>query len=158
MSDIRVIQNSIMDIDLIVVDYISLLRPDNGRVDRENINQMFRELRHFGLVNHIPIITPIQSNRAGWDAACKHKENLYSIDGIGEYSSIEKECTHIFSILTTPEMRESGVSQIQHLVSRESSLFAPFKINADFETGVLSAVNTVIDKEDAQQILEEIDI
>lgn len=156
-SDIKQIQNNIMTIDALVIDYPSLMKPSSGYRDRESYNELFRELRHFGLIQGIPIIFPIQSNRAGYDAACKDKNNLFSPDAISDFSSIEREATHIFSIITTAEMRQSGQSQVQHLLSRESSLCPPIRINSDFETGTMTALNT-ISKDDVETMVEEINI
>lgn len=156
-SDIRQLQNNTMDIDLIVIDYPGLMKPSIGRRDRESYNELFRELRHFSLINHIPIIFAIQSNRHGFQSACKDKDNLYSADAISDYNSIEREATHVFSIITTPEMKESGQAQIQHLLSRESQIVPPIRLNCDFETGTITAL-TQLTKEDAEQMMEEIEI
>lgn len=155
-SDIRNIKQK-MDVDLLVIDYPGLMMPSSGRRDRESYNELFRQLRHFGLINQLPIIFPIQANRAGYEQAMKNKQNLFSPEAIGDYSSIEREATNVISIISTPEMRESGQSQIQHILSRESGLFNPILINSDFETGILSEMQT-ISAEDTEQLMVEIDI
>lgn len=155
-SDIRNLKNT-MDIDLLVIDYPGLMQPSSGRRDRESYNELFRVLRGFGLANHIPIIFPVQTNRAGFDNALKDKENLFSTDAIGDYSSIERECTNVISIITTQDMREAGQSQIQHLLSRESQLFSAFRINSDFETGIMSELKQ-LSQEDTEQLIQEIEI
>ena len=146
-----------MDIDLLVIDYPTLMHTTSGIRDRQSYNELFRQIRHFGLTQQIPILFPIQSNRAGYDKALKDKEHLYSPDAIGDYSSIEREATNIISIITSPDLRQTGQSQIQHLISRESDLFKPFLLSVDFETGVMSEVEQIA-QEDKEQILEEIDI
>lgn len=156
-SDIKQIQSNIFDIDCLVIDYPTLLKPNSGYRDRESYNELFRELRHFGLTHSLPIIFPLQSNRAGYNNALKDKNNLFSPDAISDYNSIEREATHIFSIITTPEMKQAGQSQIQHLLSRESGLCPPIRINSNFETGTLTALNT-ISKEDAETMIDEIEI
>lgn len=156
-SDIKQIQTQVMDIDLLIIDYPGLMKPNSGYRDRESYNELFRELRHFSLINNIPIIFPLQSNRAGFDKACKDKNNLYSADAISDYNSIEREATHIFSIITTPEMRQAGQSQIQHLLSRESSLCPPIRVNSDFETGCINSIQQM-SKEDAETMIQEIEI
>ena len=156
-AEIRDIKNNIMDIDLIIIDYPSLITPSTGHRDRDSYNELFRELRHFSLTQHIPIIFPVQCNRAGYDSALKDRENLFKPDAISDFSSIERECTHVFSILTTPEMKESQQAQVQHLLSRESELFAPMRIGADFETGMLVTL-TNLSQEDSEQIIEELDV
>lgn len=156
VSDVRNLKHN-MDVDLLVIDYPSLMQPSSNKRDRDAYNELFRNLRGFGLANHIPIIFPIQTNRAGYEQALKNKDNLFSADAIADYSSIEREATNIISIITTPQLRESGQSQIQHIISRESQLFNPFLLNADFETGVLSEIAR-LSKEDTDQIINEIEI
>lgn len=142
-ADIKHIQSTIMDIDLIIIDYPALMMPSTNRRDRESYNELYREIRHFGLTNNLPILFVIQSNRQGFLNAIKDKNKLYSTDAIAEYSAIEKECSNIISILTTNEMRALGQSQIQHIISRETMLFKPFLISADFECGELSEVTNI---------------
>lgn len=142
-ADIKHIQSTIMDTDLVIIDYPALMMPSTNRRDRESYNELYREIRHFGLINNIPIIFVIQSNRQGFLNAIKDKNKLYSTEAIAEYNAIEKECSNIISILTTNEMRDLGQSQIQHIISRETMLFKPFLINADFECGELSEVSSV---------------
>ena len=156
-ADIRDIRNNTMDIDLVIIDYPALMLPSSGHRDRESYNELFREIRHFGLTNHLPIIFVIQANRQGFLNALKDKENLYTPDAIGEYSSIEKEATNVISIITTNEMRESGQSQVQHILSRESALCNPIVLNSDFETGVLSELQS-LSAEDSEQLIQEIEI
>lgn len=156
-ADIRDIKNNVMDVDLVIIDYPALMLPSSGKRDRESYNELFREIRHFGLTQHIPIIFVIQANRQGFLNALKDKENLYTPDAIGEYSSIEKEATNVISILTTNEMREQGQSQIQHILSRESALCNPITLNSDFETGVLSELQS-LSQEDSEQLIQEIEI
>lgn len=156
-ADLRDLKNNTMDIDLVIIDYPALMLPSSGRRERESYNELFREIRHFGLTHHIPIIFVIQSNRQGFLNALKDKNNLYTPDAIGEYSSIEKEATNVISIITTQEMRESGQSQVQHLLSRESDLCPPILLNADFATGTMSELQNLT-QEDNEQLISEIEI
>lgn len=156
-SDVRVVTKTKMDIDLLVIDYPGRMSPDYGAKSRDSMNEIFLQIRNFGLANNIPIVYPVQCNRAGYESALKNKENLFTIDAIGDYSAIEKESTDIISIITTPDMKVAGQSQIQHLLSRESGLAQPFRINSDFETGILSPISGM-SKEDANQLLQEIEV
>lgn len=156
-TDVRTVMNTTMDVDLLVIDYPGLMLPSTGYRDRDSYNQLFRELRGFGLNMHLPTLIPLQANRHGFDSACKDKNNLYSPDAISDYSSIERECTNIFSIITTPEMKEAGQSQVQHLLARESALSPVIRLNSDFETGTLTSLQTM-SKEDSEQMINEIDI
>lgn len=156
-ADIRDLKNNTMDIDLVIIDYPALMLPSSGHRDRESYNELFREIRHFGLTNHIPIIFVIQANRQGYLNAIKDKNNLYTPDAIGDYSSIEKEATNVISIITTQEMREAGQSQVQHLLSRESELCSPILLNADFATGTMSELQG-LSQEDSEHMISEIEL
>lgn len=156
-ADIRDLKNNTMDIDFVIIDYPALMLPSSGHRDRESYNELFREIRHFGLTQHIPILFVIQANRQGYLNALKDKENLYTPDAIGEYSSIEKEATNVISIITTQEMREAGQSQIQHILSRESALCNPILLNSDFSTGTMSELQQ-LSTEDSETLINEIEI
>lgn len=156
-ADIRDLKNNTMDIDLVIIDYPALMLPSSGHRERDSYNELFREIRHFGLTQHIPIIFVIQANRQGYLNALKDKNNLYTPDAIGDYSSIEKEATNVISIITTQEMREAGQSQVQHLLSRESELASPILLNADFATGTMSELQS-LSQEDSNQLISEIEL
>lgn len=78
-----------------------------------------------------------QANRSGYDEACspKNQDHLYKMTAIGDYNSIERDSTHIISILQTPDMKAEGVAQLQHLKSRESALFPTHKVQFDGSSG-----------------------
>ena len=119
-------------LDLVVLDYITLLTPKNGRrTTVEDINTMIKELRLFCLENGIILWTPIQTNRQGFHKLNtkqnkKSEENNNDIDNlslvdIGQYSEIEKSFTDIISLNTNPIMSKNGLIKISSILHRESA-------------------------------------
>lgn len=157
-----------MPLDFLLIDYaVPLILPSKTRssFSTEDYNSMHRRLRLFGLsFDHgrgLPIIDCCQSNRAGFDEACsaKNTEKLYKLTAIGDYNSIERDSTHIMSILQTPDMKAEGLVQFQHLKSRESNLFPHYKAQLDGATGwIRETASLDIDEDELSSAIEELEL
>lgn len=166
--EITQVQRTVMPIDVLVMDYaVPLLLPQKNKVGltRSDYDEMHRRLRAFGLSfengRGLPIIDAAQTNRKGFEDALsvKNKDNLYNLTAIGEYNSLEKDSTHVISILQTDAMRVDGVAQIQHLKSRESALFPHFKAQFDNTTGYLkSSASQDLEESDVESLILELEL
>jgi hypothetical protein len=168
IMEVNKVNQTVMPVDMLCTDYaVPLIKPSKSRsnFDREDYNAMHRRYRLFGLSfdkgRGLPIIDAAQVNRSGFLEAIakKNKENLYNLAAIGDYNALEKDSTHIMSILQTDDMKAEGVVQIQHLKSRESKLFPPFKPAFDGATGWLrETVSTGVSDDEVDSVLQEIEI
>lgn len=157
-----------MPLDAIFVDYaIPLIKPTKkgNSFSKEDYNEAHRRLRLFGLTfdsgRGLPIFNAVQANRQGFmDAiAPKNKENLYNLAAVGEYNAIEKDSTHVISILQTEPMKAEGVVQLQHLKSRESSLFPTQKVQFDGATGQFrDSISTGVSEDEITSLLQELEL
>jgi len=72
------------NIDIIIVDYINLLRPnektDGGMYER--VGEVSRDLRALSYKFEAPVISPTQSNREGWDTSDVAMSNVSESAGI----------------------------------------------------------------------------
>lgn len=157
-----------MPLDFLAVDYaVPLIKPRKNRSSftTDDYNAMHRRLRLFGLsFDHgrgLPILDCVQSNRHGFDEACapKNQDNLYKLTAIGDYNSIERDSTHIISILQTSDMQAEGLVQLQHLKSRESKLFPHYKLQLDGSTGWIRETASIdLSEDDLESAIMELEL
>ena len=78
---------------------------------------------------------------------------------IGQYNAIEKDSTHIFTIIQSPEMIAEGVAQIQHLKSRESKLAPLVKLQFDGSSGYLrESASQDINDDEIASVIQDIEL
>lgn len=165
---VRKINKNIMPVDVLVLDYATLLLPTRnvGHINKDVVNLMLRRLRQFSLTfkkfgadrSGLLIINAAQVNRGGFEDACKHPQNMYQLSALGDYNALEKDATTVLSILQTDEMRAAGEVQLQPLKLREGTWFKPFKMVFDGGTGYFYETNQQISTEDKEAVLEEIEL
>lgn len=141
VADLTRVENSFVDVDMILVDSLNLMEGSG----REDVNELIRKVRQLTLSKNnnlgIPVISPFQINRQGFKEACMREGNLYSTDAIREYAEVEMSSTIVMSTIQTDEMRNASVIQVQHLLSRETGLFKPTKLQIDAEIGVITELS-----------------
>lgn len=164
-ADIRKIHKTIMPVDLLILDYATLMIPSKKvpSPDRDQTNRMLRRLRMFSLAfdkgRQLPIINACQSNRAGFDHFLKHDAHLYDLSALSDYNSLERDATIIMSVGQTPEDAAASQVRIQNLKSRESAKFLPFICTVDGASGTyLTSNSETISEDDALDMLNEIEI
>lgn len=166
--EVNRINQTLFPVDVLVIDYaIPLIRPTKkGRsFTDEDYNSAHRRLRLFGLSfdksKGLAIINAWQANRGGYEEATskKNKDNLYKLTAIGQYNAIEKDSTHIFSIIQTPELQAEGLAQVQHLKSRESKLAPLVKLQFDGASGFLrETAQQDISDDDISSVIEDLEL
>lgn len=163
MSDLKKIDYD-LPIDVLVLDYISLLRPDSRSryIDTQMINQMHTRMRQemlsFNGGDGFTYIGACQVNRKGFKDMLADKEHLYDLTAIGDYNSIERDSTLIFSIARTPEDEAARLARVQCLKARDNKKPMPFQISFDGETGNFYGTSLELSEEDALQELDELEI
>jgi replicative DNA helicase len=162
------VHQTMFPVDVLVVDYaIPLIKPKKkGRsFSDDDYNSAHRSLRLFGLTFNqgkgLAILNAWQANRQGYEEAVskKNKEHYYKLTAIGQYNAIEKDSTHVFSILQTPELQAEGLAQIQHLKSRESKLAPIIKVQFDGASGYLrETAQQDISDDELAGVIEELEL
>lgn len=164
ITDLKRINNTEMTIDMVVMDYISILKPDSKStyVDRTMINlmntRMRREMLAFNGGKGFTYIGAAQVQRAGYKKMLEDKEHRYDLTAISDFNSIERDSTLVLSIARTPEDEENRVARIQCLKAREGRKFSDIMVSFDGETGNFFGGNDVMREEDIVTVLEEIEI
>lgn len=139
-GDLIRVENSFVDIDIVAIDSINLM--EDSQMD--SINDLIRRIRQLSLSKNdnlgIPILSPFQINRSGYTQACSSEGNLYTPDAIRQFAEVEMSSTNVYAVIQTPEMKESKLVQVQHLISRENDLFKATRLSVDPEVGLMKEI------------------
>jgi archaellum biogenesis ATPase FlaH len=116
--------------DILIVDYLDLMYPNNNRVDVSNLfakdKNVAEEMRALATEWNIPVVTASQLNRSA-QSADEH-DHSHIAGGISKINTAD----NVISILTTHKVRESGVQHIQFLKTRNSNAVGS-KIKFDYD-------------------------
>lgn len=102
--------------DVIFVDYLGCMIPD-GRIDPSmNDNSRLRaitaQVRSIGLIENIPIVSAMQSNRGGYGKAD------IGLDDVSDSFASTMKADAIYGITQTPEMKSAGMYTVKLLKTR----------------------------------------
>jgi replicative DNA helicase len=105
--------------DVLIVDYLDLLFPNNKKIDPSNLNIVGKfvteELRGLGVERNMNIQTASQLNRSAVDS--QEHSHAHIAGGISKIQTAD----NVMSIYSTPAMRDRGQYQVQFLKTRSSS-------------------------------------
>jgi archaellum biogenesis ATPase FlaH len=105
--------------DVLIVDYLDLLFPNNRKLDLSNLNIVGKfiteELRGLGVEKNINIQTASQLNRSAVNEL--EHDHSHIAGGISKIQTAD----NVMSIYSTPAMKERGQYQVQFLKTRSSS-------------------------------------
>ena len=105
--------------DALVVDYLDLMHPNNGKIDVSNLftkdKYVSEELRAIGSEWDIPIVSASQLNRQSIDA--QEFDHSHIAGGISKINTAD----NVFGIFTSMRMREDGKYEIQFLKTRTAA-------------------------------------
>jgi hypothetical protein len=136
-----------MPVHCVILDYLTLMHPlegDRGHPDRTDYNDLIKRFKNL-LINHRDLrgnvapmvgITAHQISRHGFDA-CLKAEGHYDIAAFTDYSEIEKSADHLFTVLMTPDMKNTSKMRLQHLKNRDGAVVQdPVDVYIDFAHGM----------------------
>lgn len=104
--------------DVLIVDYVDLLRPENTRDDKRNrIDSVCLGLRKIALDRDILVVTPQQSNRSGYGRDVS-KANVAENIGNVAHAAI------ILGLNHTQEEKEQGITRVKILKNRDGHEYA----------------------------------
>lgn len=102
-ANIRAVKMHGFNPSVIFVDYADLLRPTSKRQDkREELGDIFVDLRGVAQMENIPIWTPTQGNRGSY------RKFMVDSDDVAEDFSKVMTCDTMLSICQTPDEKQSG--------------------------------------------------
>lgn len=154
-GDLRRVDTTILKLDLACIDSVNLM--DDGSM--HVIDATIRAIRQLTLGSNnnegFPFISPFQIKRSSFTEAEQTEGNLYTVDAIRMYSEINTTSTRVISVIQTEEMEESGVIQLQNLLSRDTAQFQPFKVKIDSEVGLIRDFTNLSDMIDSEEVSDE---
>lgn len=132
-------------VDLVVVDYLALLRSERRRnTRREELSDIVQEAKQLAATYEdgrgVPIISPWQINREGWEHA--KEKGYYTLAQLAETAESASTADVVFTLLVTSE-EPSGRAvpvKFQIIKNRDGARLAePLEMIADFATCWFSA-------------------
>jgi hypothetical protein len=166
---VKYIESTIMPVNLIGIDYLSLMYPIvTGRKspDTEDYNQMIKDTKNYGLthttregeIDPLIILTPAQISRKAL-SECLKNDGRYTLDAIRYFYEMEASGDVVFSSLYTDAMRLSSQLRIQNLKNRDGGVVVdPIDVHCDFDNGYSIGELGVRSDEEIMEILQSLDI
>lgn len=115
-------------LDAIVVDYVNLLKSDQGTNSYERIKYATEELRALSYVFSCPVITATQLNRQGYS------EVNPGLETVGESYGLAATADAIFSIWREEEDIDMGVLKLGVMKNRFGENFGTVMMEIDYDT------------------------
>lgn len=156
------LRSSGRDLELLIIDYISLLglpKEERSRDQNENLNTIVKQLKSLCLTFNngkgIRMISPWQSNRKGWEEA-KSNDGVYYLTALSNAHEAERSPDIVIAIFIDQSWREEGKVKFSCLKMRRHGFFNPFFCKINFQSLFYTeGVNVHLDEETA---IKELDI
>ena len=126
------LKNKGIKIDVIVLDYLNLLKSAIGNNSYERIKHVTEDVRALSYVFECPIISATQLNRSGYD------EENPGLDTISESIGMAATADCIFSIYQDDEDKELGVVKMGMMKNRFGSNYGHTSLRIDYNTLTIS--------------------
>lgn len=132
-------QQSLWNIDLVVIDYLALMRPDRKRqVRREEAEDLLKDAKVLAVTfdggRGIPLISPWAMSQNSYRDALK--TGAYTLANLADTSEAEKSSDVIISMLRLPELQNEV--KIQFLKNRDGETPLPFSLRTDYRCSYLA--------------------
>jgi replicative DNA helicase len=135
-SFIKKLVDTGIDIDAIVVDYVNLIRSNDGNNSYERVKYATEQLRALSYTFNCPVITATQLNRSGFN------EINPGLDTIGESIGLAATADCILSIWQEEEDAELGIIKLGMMKNRFGANFGHVTMRIDYSTLTLTQDET----------------
>lgn len=129
-----------IDIQMVVVDYITLIAPVKGLGIESNLylkgKHLAEGLRAIGARFNCPVITGIQVAKDSWNASD------VTLDKVPESKAIAETADTFFAIIRTEEMKQRNLYRLKMLKQRDGD-FTHSQVRFDLNTKYLTIENDV---------------
>ena len=126
-------------IDLVIVDYITLIAPQKGTVG-DNLytkgKSLAEGLRAIGAKYKIPVITGVQVSKDAWNS------NDITLEQVPESKAIAETADTFFAIIRTEEMKRQNIYRFKLLKQRDGD-FLKSQVRINLNTIYLTLENDV---------------
>jgi replicative DNA helicase len=131
-------QSQLWDVDLVIIDYLALLKPDQKRqVAREELNDILKDCKSMA-VSHaegrgVPVISPWAMSQSAYREALN--SGVYGLANLADTSEAEKSSDEIWSMLRFPNMKDEV--KMQSLKMRDGDPPASFTLETAYHCAYL---------------------
>jgi replicative DNA helicase len=132
--------------DLIIIDYIDLLRTKSRKDRKEEIDDVYTEVKGLAKEKNIPIISPSQANRTGAD-----KEILQAENAAGSYDKIMIGDI-IISLARGRKDKVNGTGRWHFIKNRYGSDGLTFSSRINTSTGFIEIDDQPLDDDDMPEL------
>jgi replicative DNA helicase len=132
-------QQSQWNIDLLIVDYLALLRPERRRgTQREELSDILKDAKilatSFNQGKGLPLVSPWAMSQTAWKDA--REKDRYTLANLADTSEAEKSSDILISLLGHSDSRREVKGQL--LKNRDGDAANEFDLTTDFRSAYLS--------------------
>ena len=110
-------------LDLVFIDYLTLMNVGDSRHPTETIHATIKEVKDFCLSFHggkgLTVLTPVQGSRRGYDAAAG-VGGTWTKDGIYMFSEFERSLDTLLYVFADTELKELNLLKVGTCKTRRS--------------------------------------
>ena len=143
---IKKLDQSGVNLDVIVVDYINLLHSSQGSNSYERVKHITEQLRALTYTYNVPIITATQLNRSGVT------ELNPGLETVGESMGLASTADCMMSIWQEEEDAQLGIIRLGMMKNRFGPNFGAIGMRIDYSTLTLSEDEEINDTEEFSEI------
>jgi hypothetical protein len=131
-------ENQISPIDLVVVDYLTLVHL-KGRDEVAEMTEVIKDAKHlcqtFNNNMGLTMLTPVQGNRAGYEHATK-SDGRWDMAGVSKFSEFDKSLNGCFYTFIDPDGADDQQTiKFGICKSRDSKIIGPIPVDVNLKSG-----------------------
>ena len=124
--------------DLLVIDYLGLMKGSRRTTSREELDDLLVNAKRTAVDYNIPLVSPWQTSRVAKDEM--ERNGYYSITSLADSSQAEKSSDVVMALIYDPDENKL---KCQILKNRDGDADVTFDLTADFATGRLNDMSRV---------------
>ena len=148
--------NRTFPIDLLVIDYIGLIKSGKFSDYKDSLNQLIRDVKQWAMSfdggRGVPILTPFQCNRHGYEEARKN-QGVYEISALSHANEAERTADFVIAIYAPEDERALEEAVVTCLKFRDAETFSPMKVYAGFPHKIFGEMHPEVEKAEMLEMM-----
>ncbi len=129
-------------VDLVVIDYLSLLNDPQARDAVQAMTRMIQDAKQLAMRANdgqgLCFLTPVQGNRGGY-AAAQANDGAWDTSGIHQYSELDKSLDNCLYVFTTDDISREGQAEIGSCKARNGENMPATFVRVNKLAGMVSS-------------------
>ncbi len=125
-------------VDIVLIDYLTMLSTPGARDDIADKMAIIQDAKRFALTANdgvgVCIVTPVQGNRNGYDAA-NSADGAWMTTGISKYSELDKSLDNLFYTFLNDELNNANLLKMGSCKTRRGANIPSTPVNIDPRSG-----------------------